>query len=93
MDDLGRKVLAGEIRAASRLIRNIEDNIPNTTDYIKQIFPHTGKAHVVGFTGAPGAGKSTLTDEMICSIRKKRQIGRGTGSGPNQPVYGRRPLG
>ncbi len=93
MDDLGRKVLAGEIRAASRLIRNIEDNIPNTTDYIKQIFPHTGKAHVVGFTGAPGAGKSTLTDEMICSIRKNGKSVGVLAVDPTSPFTGGALLG
>jgi len=66
-----KKVREGNVRAVSRLIRNLEDRIPGTKDTIKHIFPHTGKGHVVGFTGSPGAGKSTLIDSLIAELRKK----------------------
>ncbi|MGE5391832.1 MAG: methylmalonyl Co-A mutase-associated GTPase MeaB [Deltaproteobacteria bacterium] len=76
MADLGERVLAGDIRAASRLIRNLEDGIPGTDLIMKEIFLKTGRSHVIGITGAPGAGKSTLTDELIASFRKKdRSVG------------------
>lgn len=68
-----KKVREGDIRAASRLIRNLEDRTPKAKDSIKHIFPHTGKAHVIGFTGSPGAGKSTMIDCLIAEIRKREK--------------------
>ncbi len=93
MEELGKKAMAGEVRAASRLIRNIEDNIPGTNMAIKHIFPHTGRAHVVGLTGAPGAGKSTITDELICSIRKKDKTVGVLAVDPTSPFTGGALLG
>ncbi|MGE5422279.1 MAG: methylmalonyl Co-A mutase-associated GTPase MeaB [Ignavibacteriales bacterium] len=76
MSNLAKKVLSGDVRSASRLIRNLEDQIPNTDLDMKDIFPKTGRSHVIGITGAPGAGKSTLVDELISAFRKKdRSVG------------------
>jgi len=66
-----KKIKDGDVRAASRLIRNLEDRIPEAKTTIKHLFPLTGKAHVIGLTGSPGAGKSTLTDGLIDMFRKK----------------------
>jgi len=93
MEELGKKAMAGDMRAASRLIRNIEDNIPDTHKAIKHIFPHTGKAHVVGLTGAPGAGKSTITDELIMAIRKKNKTVGVLAVDPTSPFTGGALLG
>lgn len=68
--NIGEKIRTGNIRAASRLIRDLEDNIAGTRDAIKQIFPYTGKAHVIGITGSPGAGKSTIIDGTVAYLRK-----------------------
>ncbi len=68
-----QKIRAGDVRTASRLIRNLEDEIPEARSAIKRIFPYTGRAHVVGITGAPGAGKSTLVDALIASFRKQQK--------------------
>jgi len=70
MEELCNRAMAGDIRAVSRLIRKIEDRAPDTNVAVKQIFCHTGNAHIVGLTGAPGAGKSTLTDELVAAMRK-----------------------
>ncbi|HRT70396.1 MAG TPA: hypothetical protein P5308_03450, partial [Syntrophales bacterium] len=59
------KIRAGDVREASRLIRNIEDSVPEAKSAIKHIYPFTGKAQVIGITGSPGAGKSTLVDGLI----------------------------
>lgn len=76
MNHLAEKVIAGDVRAASRLIRNLEDQIPETDQAMKDIFLKTGNSHVIGITGAPGAGKSTLVDELISAFRKKdRSVG------------------
>jgi LAO/AO transport system kinase len=69
--EITKKVLEGNVRVVSRLIRNLEDGLPEARDTLKRIFHHTGKAHVIGFTGSPGAGKSTLIDAMIAEFRKK----------------------
>jgi LAO/AO transport system kinase len=64
-----KEVLAGDVRAASRLIRDIEDRQPHTDDALRALFPFTGRAYVLGVTGPPGAGKSTLVDRLISHFR------------------------
>ncbi|KUG04803.1 putative periplasmic protein kinase argk [hydrocarbon metagenome] len=93
MEELGKRAMAGDIRAASRLIRNIEDDIPETSRAIKQIFPHTGKAHVVGITGSPGAGKSTITDQLIFAMRQKEKTVGVLAVDPTSPFTGGALLG
>lgn len=93
MKELGKKVLAGDIRAASRLIRNLEDQIPNTFIAMREIFPKTGNAHVVGLTGAPGAGKSTLTDELVAAYRKRDKSVGVLAIDPTSPFTGGALLG
>ncbi len=68
---LADKVLAGDVQAAARLISRIEDESPDAPGEMDAIYPHTGKAYIVGVTGAPGAGKSTLTDNLIDFFRKQ----------------------
>jgi LAO/AO transport system kinase len=63
------RIRGGDIRLASRLIRNLEDNAPRAREIVKELFPYTGNARVLGLTGAPGAGKSTITDHLISSFR------------------------
>jgi len=63
------RIRGGDIRLASRLIRNLEDNSPRAREIVKELFPYTGSSRVLGLTGAPGAGKSTITDYLIRSYR------------------------
>ncbi len=93
MEELGKKAMAGDIRAASRLIRNIEDDIPDTNKAIRHIFPYTGKAHVVGITGSPGAGKSTITDQLIFAMRQKEKTVGVLAVDPTSPFTGGALLG
>jgi LAO/AO transport system kinase len=62
-------ILKGEIRAAARLMRDLDDRRPDAMEALKALFPHTGKAYVVGITGNPGAGKSTVVDALIAHYR------------------------
>ena len=66
---LGERVLAGDPRAIARAISIIEDDSPAAAGLVRQLFPHTGGAYLVGVTGPPGAGKSTLVDRMVTDAR------------------------
>jgi LAO/AO transport system kinase len=89
----GKRIKAGDIRTASRLIRDIEDSIPEAKLTIKHIFPYTGKAQVVGITGSPGAGKSTIVDGLIETSRRKEKTVGVLAVDPTSPFTGGATLG
>ncbi|HOD28383.1 MAG TPA: methylmalonyl Co-A mutase-associated GTPase MeaB [Syntrophales bacterium] len=91
--DKASKIRAGDVRTASRLIRNLEDQLPEATETLKHIFPHTGRAHIIGITGAPGAGKSTLTDALISSFRRQDRTVGVLAVDPTSPFTGGAILG
>ena len=66
---LSERVLAGDVRAVARAISLVEDESADGAALIRQIFAHTGRAYLVGVTGPPGAGKSTLVDRMTTELR------------------------
>jgi LAO/AO transport system kinase len=67
---------AGDGRALARAISAVENRAPGWSDLLKALFPHTGRAQVIGLTGAPGAGKSTLVDQLARIYRaQKKSIG------------------
>ena len=67
---------SGDARALARAISTVENRAPGWSDLLKTLFPYTGKARVIGLTGAPGAGKSTLVDQLARVYRKQnRSIG------------------
>jgi LAO/AO transport system kinase len=70
MNERASRVLAGDLRAGSRLMRDLDDRLPEALDDLKQLYAHTGRAYVVGITGNPGVGKSTVVDALIGSYRK-----------------------
>ena len=70
---LAEKITSGDVQAAARLISRIEDESPDAIDEMDAIYSHTGRAYVVGVTGAPGVGKSTLTDNLIGLFRKRNK--------------------
>ena len=69
MEQMVERVLAGEKLAISRSISLIENESPEAEHLIKELYGHTGRAHIIGITGPPGAGKSTLTDKLIKAYR------------------------
>jgi LAO/AO transport system kinase len=91
--EITKKIQGGDIRAASRLIRNLEDRMPEAKLTIKHLFPLTGRAHVIGITGSPGAGKSTLTDGLIDCFRKKGKTVGVLAVDPTSPFTGGAILG
>jgi LAO/AO transport system kinase len=62
-------ILDGDIRTAARLMRDLDDRDPAALPVLKALFPHTGRAYLVGITGNPGAGKSTVVDALIAHYR------------------------
>ena len=70
-------VLAGDPRAMARAISLIEDEDPAGAALVRDIFPRTGRAYLIGVTGPPGAGKSTLVDRLITTIRTGSEKGSG----------------
>jgi LAO/AO transport system kinase len=69
MQDLPRRVLAHEVNAIARVLRYVDDQVPGYVEILKALFPETGRAFVLGVTGNPGAGKSTLADRLITAYR------------------------
>ncbi len=69
MSDLASRILRGDLRAASRLIRDVDDGRSSAVPELQALFPHTGRATVLGITGAPGAGKSSLVDLLVTHYR------------------------
>jgi LAO/AO transport system kinase len=67
---LADRVLAGDPRAVARAISVIEDEDPASADLVRAIFPRTGRAYLIGVTGPPGAGKSTLVDRLTTELRR-----------------------
>jgi len=66
-----KSLRSGDARALARAISTVENRAPGWSDLLKALFPHTGKARVIGLTGAPGSGKSTLVDQLARLYRKK----------------------
>ncbi|WP_018133025.1 methylmalonyl Co-A mutase-associated GTPase MeaB [Effusibacillus pohliae] len=69
--ELAKRIVNGDRRAAARAITMIENDSPDRQKLLKALHPNTGNAYLVGITGSPGAGKSTLTDQLLFWLRKQ----------------------
>jgi LAO/AO transport system kinase len=87
------RVLAGDVRAAARLMRDLDDGLPGARRVLQEIFPRTGRAYVVGLTGAPGAGKSSLTDRLVAHHRAAGRTVGVVAVDPTSPFTGGAILG
>jgi LAO/AO transport system kinase len=85
--------MTGDPRAIARAISLIEDEAPPGADLIRRIFANTGRAYIIGVTGPPGAGKSTLVDRMTAAIRASGQLVGVVAVDPTSPFSGGAILG
>jgi LAO/AO transport system kinase len=90
---LSDRVLAGDARAIARAISLIEDEAPAGAELIRRIFARTGRAYLIGVTGPPGAGKSTLVDRMTAEIRASGRTVGVVAVDPTSPFTGGAILG
>jgi LAO/AO transport system kinase len=90
---LAAGVLAGDVRAAARLMRLVDDAQPSAEPELRALFPHTGRAQIVGITGNPGAGKSTLVDRLIAHLRARGKTVGVLAVDPTSPFTGGAILG
>lgn len=90
---MATQILAGDVLAASRLMRDVDDRLPEAIKILKELFPYTGRAGIIGITGAPGSGKSTLVDRMVEVFRKDGKSVGVVAIDPTSPFSGGALLG
>jgi GTPase len=90
---LADRVIAGDPRAIARAISLIEDESAAGADLVREIYPRTGRAYLIGVTGPPGAGKSTLVDRMTSELRRTGQTVGIIAVDPTSPFSGGAVLG
>ena len=93
MLSLAKRILEGDIRAASRLMRDIDDRMPSALESLKELYAKTGRAHIIGITGPPGSGKSTIVDKMVDIFRKEGKTVGIVAVDPTSPFTGGAILG
>jgi len=93
MNELIQALLDGEHRALARVITKIENRRPGYRDLVKQLHEHTGNADVIGITGSPGSGKSTLVDKLAATYREQGLTVGVIAIDPSSPFTGGAVLG
>jgi LAO/AO transport system kinase len=92
-DEIAALVLKADVRASARLMRDLDDNRPGAIEVMRRLYPHTGRAYVLGITGNPGAGKSTVVDALIEYFRKQQKRVGVVAVDPSSPFSGGAILG
>lgn len=93
MEDLMRRFWNKEHRALARVISLVENETPQSEDILRLIYPSTGKSYILGVTGSPGAGKSSLVDRLVGELRKKDKTVGIIAVDPTSPFTGGAILG
>jgi LAO/AO transport system kinase len=87
------RLRAGDARALARVITAVENRSPESSELLRALFPHTGRARIIGLTGAPGAGKSTLVDQLARQYRQQQRTVGIIAVDPTSPFSGGAILG
>src|SRR5438477_8909711 len=93
MEQLVQDFFKGDTRALSRVITRVENRSADSLDILRQLFRHTGKSQIIGVTGSPGSGKSTLVDRLAAEFRKKTNTVGIIAVDPSSPFTGGAILG
>jgi LAO/AO transport system kinase len=93
VQEVVEQILRGEVRVAARLMRDLDDGVPKAREVLKKLYPHSGRAHIIGITGSPGVGKSTLTDRLIQYLRQEGKTVGVVAVDPTSPFSGGAILG
>ncbi len=91
--EMWERVIEGDVISAARLMRDLDDEMPEAQDALKRLYRHTGKSYILGITGAPGAGKSTLVDVITERFRKAGKTVGIVAIDPTSPFSGGAILG
>ena len=92
-EELADAAVAGDRRALARLLTAVENRTPTAEAALRRLYPITGRAHLVGITGAPGAGKSTLVAALIAEVRAAGRAVAVVAVDPSSPITGGALLG
>jgi LAO/AO transport system kinase len=93
LDSVIEQLRAGDLRALARAISTVENRTPGWSELLKALFPHSGQARILGLTGPPGAGKSTLVDQLARHYRKETRTVGIIAVDPTSPYTGGAILG
>lgn len=93
MADLAAEVRAGNRRALAKAITEVERDKRGARDLVAALYPHTGNAHIIGVTGSPGSGKSTLVNELAKAFRRDHRLVGIVAVDPSSPFSGGALLG
>ncbi len=93
VDSIVEKIVNGDVRTAAKLIGDIENGVPGTREILKALYRYTGRAYIIGITGAPGVGKSTVVDQMVRGLRTSGKTVGVLAVDPTSPLSGGAILG
>lgn len=93
MEELLSRFQAGEHRALARAISLVENEMPEKDELLRRLYPSTGRGYILGVTGSPGAGKSSLVDRLVGALRKRNETVGVIAVDPTSPFTGGAILG